>query len=99
MKNADTITKQKIEKYLDITKRAIAKARIVAPEPSYAHKIALDFMKMAKSYYSDAFHFYEKGDYVNSFASVNYAHGWLDAGARLGIFDVDGDSKLFTLAE
>ena len=41
----------------------------------------------------------EKGDLVNAFASVNYAHGWLDAGARLGLFDVGLDDKLFTLAE
>ncbi|MDD5502367.1 MAG: DUF357 domain-containing protein [Candidatus Thermoplasmatota archaeon] len=95
----DVITKEKIEKYLDITKRAMAKAKIIAPEPSYAKKIADDFMKMAKSYYSDAVHFHEKGDYINAFASVNYAHGWLDAGARLGIFDVDKDTKLFTLSE
>jgi len=54
---------------------------------------------MAQAYYNDARHFYDKGDYINAFACVNYAHGWLDAGARLGIFDVDGDDKLFTLAE
>jgi len=30
---------------------------------------------------------------------LNYAHGWLDAGARLGIFDVKGDSRLFTVDE
>ena len=39
----------------------------------------------------------EKGDLVNAFAALNYAHGWLDAGARLGLFDVDGDNVLFTV--
>jgi hypothetical protein len=34
---------------------------------------------------------------VNAFAALNYAHGWLDAGARLGLFDVDHDSTLFTV--
>ena len=43
--------------------------------------------------------FKKKGDYVTAFAALNYAHGWLDAGARLGIFDVDGDSTLFTVDE
>jgi hypothetical protein len=33
---------------------------------------------------------------VNVFAAVNYAHGWLDCGARLKIFDVR-DDKLFTI--
>lgn len=52
---------------------------------------------MAESYYADAKHFYEKGKYVDAFACVNYAHGWLDAGVRFGIFDGGGDDKLFTL--
>jgi hypothetical protein len=54
---------------------------------------------MANAYYSDAKHFREKGDFVNAFACVNYAHGWLDCGARIGLFDVGGDDKLFTLYE
>lgn len=95
----NAITEDKIEKYLEITRLALEKAKIIAPEKSYMHRIAEDFMNMAKSYYKDALHFYEKEDCVNAFACVNYAHGWLDAGARLGIFDVDKDSRLFTLAE
>jgi hypothetical protein len=54
---------------------------------------------MAKAYFEDAKHFRETGDFVNAFACVNYAHGWLDAGARLGLFDVGGDDRLFTLSE
>jgi len=96
---SDRITRERMERYLDVTAEAIDKARIIAPEKSYALRIAGDFMNMAKSYYSDACHFYEKGDLVNAFAAVNYAHGWLDAGARLGVFEVEGDDRLFTLAE
>ena len=40
--------------------------------------------------------FYDKGDIVNAFAALSYAHGWLDAGARIGLWDVH-DSKLFTV--
>ena len=54
---------------------------------------------MAKAYYDDALHFKSKNDLIRSLACVNYAHGWLDAGARLGLFEVDADDKLFTLAE
>jgi len=43
--------------------------------------MAEDFENMARSYYSDAVHFKETGDYVNAFASVNYAHGRLDRDA------------------
>jgi hypothetical protein len=50
---------------------------------------------MVSRYISDAKHFYNKNDYVNAFAALNYAHGWLDAGARSGVFDVH-DSRLFT---
>ena len=34
-------------------------------------------------YLKDSKHFQEKGDYVNAFGALNYAHGWLDSGARL----------------
>ncbi|HID47254.1 MAG TPA: DUF357 domain-containing protein, partial [Methanococcaceae archaeon] len=40
----------------------------------------------------------ENGDYINGFASLNYAYGWIDAGVRLGIFDVGDDDVNFTLA-
>jgi hypothetical protein len=52
---------------------------------------------MATRYYNDAEHFRQKGDIVTAFAALNYAHGWLDAGARLGLFDVDHDDTLFTV--
>ena len=94
----DTISPGKIDRYLSITDGALKKARIIAPQPSHLRDVAEDFFDMAKRYYEDAVHFHDMGDLVNAFAAVNYAHGWLDAGARLGLFDVDADSKLFTLA-
>ena len=93
------ISKEKIMDYLDKTERGLAKVKILAPEKSHAKKIAEDFFNMASSYFSDAKHFFEKGEYVDAFACVNYAHGWLDAGVRFGLFDVDSDDTLFTLAE
>ncbi len=93
------ITPEKIAKYLDTTQRAMDKLRVVAPEPSWAHRMAEDFLRMATSYQSDAKDFHAKGDFVNAFACINYAHGWLDAGARLGVFDVGQDDVLFTLLE
>ncbi len=95
----DTISKAKITDYLSKTEKALGKLEIAAPKPSHARKIAEDFLTMATSYYNDAKHFFEKGEYVDAFACVNYAHGWLDCGARLGLFDVGGDDALFTLAE
>ncbi|UCD92915.1 MAG: DUF357 domain-containing protein, partial [Methanobacteriota archaeon] len=78
----------KVEKYLETTKRGLAEVKIVAPDKSYSYKIAEDFLNMAESYYKDATHFFEEGNPVDAFACVNYAHAWLDAGARLGVFEV-----------
>ena len=54
---------------------------------------------MARAYASDAKHFRQTGELEKALANINYAHGWLDAGARLGLFDVGGDDRLFTLSE
>jgi hypothetical protein len=95
----DVVTEERIERYLDITARAMAKLKIAAPERSFGRKMADDFLNMAASYYKDAKHFRDVGDLVTAFAAVNYAHGWLDCGARIGLFDVGGDDVLFTLFE
>lgn len=92
------ITDALLEKYFDLTGRALQKIRIAAPERSQLHAIAVDFRTMAESYYKDAKHFRDKGDLPRALGSVYYAHAWLDAGARLGVFDVGGDDQLFTLA-
>ncbi|KQM11833.1 hypothetical protein AOA80_05640 [Methanomassiliicoccales archaeon RumEn M1] len=93
------LSEEKVLKYLDTTRRALEKLVIAAPERSFNRRLAEDFLNMATSYYEDAKHFRESGDLVNAFAAVNYAHGWLDCGARIGLFDVGQDDKLFTLYE
>jgi Uncharacterized protein conserved in archaea len=95
----NVISDEKIDKYLGITKAALDKLKIAAPDRSFGKKMADDFLNMATSYYNDAVHFRETGDLINAFASVNYAHGWIDCGARIGLFDAFGDDKLFTLYE
>ncbi|MBW3004634.1 DUF357 domain-containing protein [Candidatus Woesearchaeota archaeon] len=95
----DKITDEKLEKYFDVTKRALAKVKIAEEQKIDWKEKAEDFLDMAKRYFEDAKHFKEKGDIVTAFAALNYAHGWLDAGARLGLFDVGGDSELFTVDE
>ena len=92
------LTDAKIAKYLDTTQRALDKIKVAPPEPSHLRTIADDFLTMANAYFNDAKHFASTGDYVNAFACVNYAHGWLDAGARLGLWDVGRDDVLFTLS-
>jgi hypothetical protein len=89
------ITTKKLEKYFSITKKAIETVESSQMDNSRI-KDAKDFLNMAKCYYSDALHFFEKKDYINAFAAINYAHGWLDAGARIKLFDVH-DNTLFTV--
>lgn len=93
------LLRDKVARDMDVTRRAIDKVRIAVPRRSHYRRAAEDFLAMAKAYYSDACHHRDSGDIVLAFACVNYAHGWLDAGARLGLFDVGGDDRLFTLAE
>lgn len=95
----DQITEEHLARYLEITQRALDKVVVAAPLRSFNRRLAESFLQMAQTYYNDALHFKEEGDLVNAFACVNYAHGWLDCGARIGIFDVGQDDQLFTLYE
>ena len=97
MKTNDTITEEKIDRYLAITKEALDKLKVVTPDRSFAKDLSDSFLEMATCYYNDAKKFRADGDFVTAFASVNYAHGWLDCGARIGLWDVGGDDRLFTL--
>ncbi|MBS3137547.1 DUF357 domain-containing protein [Candidatus Woesearchaeota archaeon] len=92
-----SVTDQKLNKYFDVTRRALTKVKIAQEKKINWKTSAEDFLDMASRYFQDAEHFQKKGDIVTAFAALNYAHGWLDAGARLGLFDVDHDSELFTV--
>jgi hypothetical protein len=51
---------------------------------------------MARSYLEDGRHFRTEDDPVNALAAFSYGHAWLDAGARVGLFDVPREGHLFT---
>ena len=89
------ISEEKLRKYIEVTRKAISRAE-KSRNRTYLSKEREDCLDMIKRYFSDALHFRKKGDFVNAFAALNYAHGWLDACARIGIFDVH-DSRLFTV--
>jgi len=88
------ITKEKIEKYFNLTEKAleIAKKSIKKNKQKQAKEI----IEMVSNYISDAKYFYNKKDFVNAFAAINYAHGWLDSGVRLDVFKTK-DDRLFTI--
>jgi len=92
-KKIDVVCDRRLDKYFDITGRALVKVK-EGEKDSERAKEAADFLDMAERYFSDAKHFREQNNYVLSLAAVNYAHAWLDAGARIGLFKVR-DSELF----
>ena len=92
MKNK--ITKDTIEKYYKITKKAFDIAKKSVPKSK--EKNADEIIRMVECYLHDSIYFKNKKDYVNSFGAIYYAHGWIDCGARLKIFKVK-DSDLFTI--
>lgn len=88
------ISAEKLKKYFNLTERALeeVKKNIIDGKEGEAKEI----IEMVQNYVFDAHHFENKDDWVNAFAALNYAHGWLDSGVRLKIFDVD-DDRLFTV--
>ena len=90
------ITNEKLDKYFQVTGNALEKVKnaINMDEKEKAE----DFLDMATRYFQDAKYFREKDDFVLAYGALNYAHGWLDAGARIKLFQVN-DSNLFTVDE
>jgi hypothetical protein len=99
------ITKERLEKEFKVTGSALelAKSKRVNQKDkdgkpdSRLENAADEFLDMATRYFEDAMHFAEKGDLATAFGCLNYSHGWLDAGARLGLWDVKGHSDLFVV--
>ena len=82
---------KKLQKYFELTSKALKKVKIVDKH----RKEAEDFLDLAQRYYDDAKYFEKKGDLINAYGAVVYSHAFLDAGARLGFFDVGKDNELF----
>ncbi len=91
------VTRERLAKYFALTEEALKRVH-ASPKDAARAKEAADFLDMASRYHADARHFESEGDLVTAFAAVTYAHAWLDAGARIGLFKV-GDSRLFAVDE
>jgi uncharacterized protein len=85
-----------VERYLKLTREALARVRVGPPARSFLEGASEDFLGMARAYLNDAEHFRQQGDLERALAAVSYAHGWLDAGVRLGLLDGGGDDARFT---
>ncbi len=91
------ISQELLDKYFTIAHQALAKIKFGEERAFVWEEAAHDFRDMAQRYIADAEYFLKEKDTARAFACLNYAHGWLDAGARLGLFDVEGDNTLFTV--
>ena len=88
---------EKTDRYEAMLAEALSAATVAAPSGTTLADAAGECEEMARSYLDDGRHFREQGDVVNALAAFSYGYGWLDAGVRLGLFDVPDDSQLFTV--
>ena len=93
----DRITQEKITKYLKTTEKALDHLGVAKKKDFDWNAKAMEVLDMAKRYHRDAGFYMKKGDYVTAFAACNYAHGWIDAGVRLGLFDAPPGTEEFIM--
>ena len=91
----DKITDEKLKKYFFMSNKALELAEKARTNDK---KTREEFLDTIRRYISDAEHFNKNNDKVNAFAALNYAHGWLDAGVKLGLWKVK-DSRFFAGVE
>jgi len=90
-KKINLVCERRIARYREISEKALKLAKkAIAPGKE---KEAQEIIKMVECYLSDSKYFQTQGHYVNAFAAINYAHGWLDCGARLGIFNIKNSEE------
>jgi len=87
---------EKTDRYEGLLAEALDAAEIAPPGGTPMHEAAAECEEMAAAYRDDGRHFRENDDPVNALASFSYGHAWLDAGARIGLFDVPTEGHLFT---
>ncbi|MFB6220637.1 MAG: DUF357 domain-containing protein [Halolamina sp.] len=87
---------EKTDRYAEMLADALAAAEPAAPPGTPLGDAAAETYEMADSYLDDGQHFRDIDDPVNALASFSYGYGWLDAGVRLGLFDIPEDTELFT---
>jgi hypothetical protein len=88
---------EKTDRYERLLSEALDAADVAVPATTPLGEAAGECEEMARSYLKDGRHFRENDDLVNALASFSYGHAWLDAGARIGLFDVPEEGHLFTV--
>lgn len=88
---------EKTDRYERLLTEALDAAEVAPPAETPMGEAAAECLEMAESYLEDGRHFRDDDDQVNALAAFSYGHAWLDAGARVGLFDVPTDGHLFTV--
>jgi hypothetical protein len=88
---------EKTDRYERLLTEALDAAEVAPPAETPMGEAAAECLEMAESYLKDGRHFRDDDDQVNALAAFSYGHAWLDAGARVGLFDVPTDGHLFTV--
>jgi len=88
---------EKTDRYENLLAQALDATEVAPPADTPMGEAAAECLEMAESYLRDGRHFRDDGDPVNALASFSYGHAWLDAGARVGLFDVPREGHLFTV--
>jgi hypothetical protein len=73
-------------KYSESLKDAYNSLSSSLPDETPVGRVVTEFKEMIQSYIADAEAFRYNNDLVNEYASLTYAHGWMDAGLFLGFF-------------
>lgn len=88
---------RKAERYEGLLGDALDAAEIAPPDETPLAVGARELEEMARSYLEDGRHFRTEGEPADALAAFAYGHAWLDAGARLGLFEVPTEDHLFTV--
>ena len=88
---------EKMDRYEALLAEALEESTVSVPAGTPLGAAAEEYREMARSYLEDGRHFAETDDPVNALAAFAYGHAWLDAGARIGVFDVPTEGELFTV--
>lgn len=92
-----TAIEDKTAQYESLLAEALTAAEIAPPPTSPLGEVATTFEEMAQAYHSDGRHFEAENELGDALAAYAYGHAWLDAGARLGLFEVPREDDLFTV--
>lgn len=88
---------EKTDRYEALLAEALDAAEPAGTKGTPLADAANECLEMAASYLRDGRHFRKEGDLINALASFSYGHGWLDAGARIGVLTVPSEGHLFTV--